>query len=510
MRWNLGRSLAGVVAVLACLALLALVGGCGSEPPPKKRVTKQIKRPPLPPPTQPAANSPRVTKADAPPATEDKKKSPPLRQPGVLGDVLNTPEGRDLNFFAAGPTPVIDDEKVAAHGIRKLVGKHVTLYTDLKSSPEVDELPQVFDQAVPQWRDYFEIPAEKTDKWKVWGYVVQDKAKFKDAGLFPDDLPEFPNGYQRGHEFWLFEQPSAYYRRHLMLHEGTHAAMYHWLGGAGPPWYSEGMAELFGTHRWHDGKLTMRYVPRSKEEVPEWGRVRLIKDAYAAEKALMLHEVLKLPPDAHKSTEAYAWSWAATAFFNNHPRYSAEFKKLRHNTQDLSVDFTKGFLEHFKADVLAMQSEWQLFVANNEYGYDFARNALEVKPALPLPATGATVTVSADRGWQSTGLMLAKDTTYKVMAQGRYQLVQKPKIWWCEPGGVTIRYYHGAPLGMLVAAVRNDATPGAPDPLLKPIFIGAGTDFTPAIAGTLWLKINEHDAEWADNVGTLSVTVSPP
>lgn len=75
--------------------------------------------------------------------------------------------------------------------------------------------------------------------------------------------------------------------------------MYHWLGGAGPPWYCEGMAELFGTHRWADGKLTTAYVPHDKSEVEGWGRVKIIKDAFATNTALTLPEVLKLPTDAH-------------------------------------------------------------------------------------------------------------------------------------------------------------------------------------------------------------------
>jgi hypothetical protein len=45
--------------------------------------------------------------------------------------------------------------------------------------------------------------------------------------------------------------------------------------------------------------------------------------------------------------------------------------------------------------------------------------------------------------------------------------------------------------------------------MLSPTAIGLGTDFTPKISGTLWLKINEHDAEWSDNEGKLSVKIAP-
>ena len=47
------------------------------------------------------------------------------------------------------PRLQIDERKVAAARIRKLPGKHVTLYTDLPPSEEIDRLPEVFDQALP-------------------------------------------------------------------------------------------------------------------------------------------------------------------------------------------------------------------------------------------------------------------------------------------------------------------------------------------------------------------------
>ena len=46
---------------------------------------------------------------------------------------------------------------------------------------------------------------------------------------------EFPlflaNGVTLGSDMWLHDQPTDYYRRHLLLHEGTHAFMIAFLGG---------------------------------------------------------------------------------------------------------------------------------------------------------------------------------------------------------------------------------------------------------------------------------------
>src|SRR5687767_7525458 len=62
--------------------------------------------------------------------------------------------------------PEIDEARTAAAGIRKLAGKHLILYTDLPAAPDIDELPSVFDQAVPQWSDYFAAERDKTAGWK--------------------------------------------------------------------------------------------------------------------------------------------------------------------------------------------------------------------------------------------------------------------------------------------------------------------------------------------------------
>ena len=80
---------------------------------------------------------------------------------------------------------VVDAAKVKAAGLRVLEGKHLTLYTDVPSSPAVDDLPAVFDAAVPQWAAYFNIPAAKIAGWRMNGFLIGDKEKFVALGLIP-------------------------------------------------------------------------------------------------------------------------------------------------------------------------------------------------------------------------------------------------------------------------------------------------------------------------------------
>ncbi len=164
-------------------------------------------------------------------------------------------------------------------------------------------------------------------------------------------------------------------------------------------------------------------------------------------------------------------------------------------------------------------------------------------PSLPQ----ATLAVAADRGWQNSGLELEAGVTYQLTASGRYQIAKQPKpaasqaaaerglsqfsrqeaarmglspsappsaregtIWWCEPGGVTIRYYRGHPLGILLAAVRPDhPKPGSTTALLHSTVIGLAAKLTPKQSGTLYLKVNDSAGELDDNAGELRVQFQP-
>jgi hypothetical protein len=402
----------------------------------------------------------------------------------------------------------VDETQAATAGIRKLSGKRLTLYTDLLAQQEVDELPAVFEQAFSQWCRYFGVEAAAVAHWKMQGFLIKDRQRFRQLGLLPDYLPPFNDGWSQGHELWLYEQPSAYYRRHLLIHEGVHGFMNTQLGGCGPPWYMEGMAEFLGTNRWREGQLKLGYFPTSREEVPHWGRIRLIREAQESGLALRLPQVLALGPAAFLEKQPYAWAWAAAVFLDTHPAYQQRFRALYRHVREPPAEFNRHFRQLFAADWEQMCEEWQVFVSDIDYGYDIARNAVAFAPGEPLPPQGAVVSVAADRGWQSSGFRLAAGQKYRLRASGRYQLATKPRIWWCEPNGVSIRYYQGQPLGVLLAALRPErAGPDAPSALLRPLVVGLETTLAPQQDATLYLKINDSPAELADNAGAAKLEI---
>ncbi len=525
----------GWPAVLALSGLLLLgvaLGGCGH----RERPRPQAKVPP-PRPGRSARVGPRQRKPparpgsqsqDPAPGTKPSRKSPPAknrppkenlpyekggRLPGDLSDLLTpgeeTPQRETpLPKSAQQVLQRVDMQRVRAAGIRRLEGRRLVLFTDLPPRPEVEELPRVFDAAFPHWCDYFGVDARKHALWRMVGYLMRDPERFERSGLFPrEELPRFKNGYNRLFEFWMYEQPSAYYRRHLMLHEGTHGFMFTLLSGSAPPWYVEGLAEWFGTHSWDGERLRMGFFPRTRDEVPYHGRIKLIRDAVRQGRGMPLEEVFRLGPGAHDEQEAYSWCWAAVTYLSGHPELRERFGRLcRSRAPDVQAEFQRLFAP----DWPRVSEGWQLFAVHLDYGYDLHRTAVLYAPGKPCPAEGVTVTIRTDRGWQSTGVLLQQGNRYLVTAQGRFQLDQHPKPWWCEPNGITYRYHEGLPLGILLGAVRPEPYDARqPSALLRPGVVGRRQLLEPKHTGTLYLRINDYPWDLANNRGTIQVTIRP-
>ena len=407
--------------------------------------------------------------------------------------------------------PMIDSRLVREAGLRKLSGHHITIYTDLPESVDLKDLPVVLDLAVDQWANYFHIQTDQLSDWALNGYLINDETRFVPSGLLPASLPKFTNGYQRGYEFWMREQPSAYYRRHLMLHEAAHAFMQTLLGGLGPPWYAEGMAELLATHRWKERRLLTRYMPASRDETPYWGRIKVVQDEFAAGRAMLLREVMRMTGPAHDDVARYAWAWAAAAFLDGNPMFRSRFRALRTVAAGPPSQVTHLFEESMLAQSRELDEQWRIFVAEIDYGYDLTRTAIEYGGGQMFPEAGAKVSFLANRGWQSTGVLLKSGQTYRLSCSGRFVIARDARDkqdWWCEPGGVTIRYHRGLPLGMVIGTVRPEQISPDQQSLGHPFTVGRGRTFVAPVDGTMYVRVNDSPSELADNEGKISLEVS--
>ncbi|HWA98553.1 MAG TPA: hypothetical protein VG713_08670 [Pirellulales bacterium] len=409
--------------------------------------------------------------------------------------------GRSLG--AASPV-TIDESLVRAAGIRSTASQHLTLYTDLPASPAIDELPAVFDQAFGQWCTFFAKRPADAGAWRVRAFLMLDRQRFAQAGLLPGALPSFRNGFAWDADVWIVEQPADYYRRHLLLHEGTHAFMNTVLGNCGPPWFMEGVAELLATHRWVDGRLTLGYFPKTREEVDHWGRIKLVRESIASGRRQSIDELMALKPQGQLENDVYGWCWALATLLDAAPRYHDRFRaQLADVTRD---DFNRRFRERFASDWHDLLDDWQVFSSTLVYGDDVRRAAIDFGPGKPLVGGRGEANVVVDRLWQTGGVRLEAGRRYQLRASGRFTLRAGPPAWACEANGVSIHYHDARPLGMLLAVVRPDAAT-AQSAFLDPQPVGLEAVVAPKTSGTLYLGVNDSPADLDQHQGSVRVEI---
>jgi hypothetical protein len=405
----------------------------------------------------------------------------------------------------AVPRIDVDEQKLEANGIRTIKGKHLTVHTDIRDRADVEELANVFDQAVPQWCQYFGVDDKLAEAWRLDASIIVDQSRFERAGLFPADLPQFLAGFQRGDQIWVYIQQGDYYTRHLLLHEGTHAFMNQFLGGLPAPWYAEGMAELLGLNAWRESKLELAYRVTSRDETPFWGRVALLRAAVERGELKSLEDVLQIPGPAFRQVESYAWAWAACEFLSRHPLSEKTFAALPAHCADSAEVFNRRLTEALKNDWPALEFQWRQFLFEVDYGYDVPRAA--ISPAKKISDHSNQYTIDADRGWQSTGVGVTNGKSLTITASGEFQIARDTEPWPCQANGVTVEYYRGIPLGRLIAAVLpSPDSEGSLADLIE-IDVGSSATITPLLDGELLLRLNDSPAHWRDNAGNIEVNV---
>jgi hypothetical protein len=347
------------------------------------------------------------------------------------------------------------------------------------------------------------------------GYIMADTGRFRAAKLFGDDSQILLEGVFRDQYFWMKDQRDDYWRRHLMIHEGTHCFMSAFPNPANQfRWYMEGMAELFRAHQTDaGGKTRFRIFPTDNESFGGLGWLRLIDEDLRAAGPLTVEQVVEQTPADFEKYNAYAWSWALCAFLDGHPRYRDRFRRLGFLVT--GRDAPKFELaQAYREDWRDLCEDWLVFAGNVCYGYDIERTVIDLRPGKPLTGGADRVKfdIAADRGWQTSGVLLEKERTYKLSATGRCIVAGDPKPWESEPQGISFRYHAGRPVGMLVAVIRSaelrDEQPHTT--MLQVLPAGRECLLTPKLTGTLYFRVNDFWNELTDNTGSYQVTIKEP
>jgi len=404
------------------------------------------------------------------------------------------------------PPRPLDAARLSAAGLRVVRSEHATLVTDAAPRDAVDELPRLVDLALPQWAERFGVPPQEIDDWRLRVYLIEDEPRFRALGLWPAKSPAFEHGLSLGHETWIRQQTSDYYRRHLLLHEATHSFMATVLGSCGPGWYMEATAELCATHAWDRKRdeLSLASPPATRDAAPDWGRVRLVRDAVDEGRLLSVAAVRKIDNRVVLPAESYAWLWAFASFLDDHPAYHERFAAASRWVTDPAFD--ERFDAAFAPDRRRLEQEWRAYATRLAYGYDTRREAIDFRDGEPLPAgQSRRVRVAAGRGWQSSGVAVERGVAYRIDASGRFIVAREPDgtPWPCTPRGVTIRYCRGEPLGVLLATVDSGAAA-----FVDGVAVGVSRTFEPQASGTLYLRVNDFANQLSENEGALDVAVS--
>ncbi len=410
--------------------------------------------------------------------------------------------------------PRHDLDLAKQHQIARYESKHLVLFTDIDPE-QAKGLPAFFDQAYDALVEYFgpPPPAKDGSEYQLTGYLMQVRERFRQAGMLPKEA-EFQHGKNAGYEFWMDDQEFDYYRRHLLVHEGTHCFMMareEKSGQSLPLWYLEGTAELFGTHSIDEkGKATFRAMPDKLERFLGFERIEMVRKAIDTGRFRSVRGVIELTNDEFTRDRAgpYAWSWAFCKFLDTHPRYQKRFRELgQHLVGD---EFGELMQESFAPDKDVLWAEWEQFARTLEYRYDIPRSAIAFEKGTPL-IVGETreLPIRADIGWQSSKIWLEADTDYEISATGKVVLQKALKQSDSEAEGISIYYASGRPIGRLLGAIQATEPPDEQGrgSLRDVLDLGKSRTIRPTIAGTLYLRVNESWGDLADNTGSFQVRV---
>ena len=412
-------------------------------------------------------------------------------------------------------------------GLRVLESRHLVLVTDRppRADDGVEDLPQLFDEAFDSWCRHAGIDPAAHAEWRAFGCLMMDRESFRAVGLLPEDgsVPDFANGFCAGDRFWMMDQSSPDYRRHLLLHEGVHAFMLTLRSAAvAPPWYAEGIAEYLATHRIEkDPAGEVRFVatpmPVRAADVEQLGRIEQLHMLRDAGRTPLLADVFAQAPQAHATLDAYAASWAAVTLLANHPAHRAAFASAERGPLD--AGFTARLAAAPGWDASRVGRDFAAFVADLDYGYDFSRSAIDWARG-PALATRAEIPVAADRGWQNSGWSLTRGQRCSFTTAGRITVGQasacradhtndippSARILASTADGISLRWYRGRPVGRLLVAQWIDPGDGA-SPTFRVLAEGGGGTFTAAADGPVYLKVNEAPGDLADNAGEFRVVL---
>ena len=422
----------------------------------------------------------------------------------VFADEFRLPDDR----------PVLDRAKLESCGLSVLESKHLILVTDAPLA-EVQDLPVLADALfVELQRQLGSLKPDLNGRdFQLTGFVIGAKERFEEAEVLPPESVIIRHGRHIGYQFWMNNQSSPYYRRHLLLHEFIHCFMMceHGMADIPPLWYTEGISECFATHELSEDIKSSRFgiLPATLNGFEGWGRITEIQnnmteltDTPTQWQSLMSLESVRQPKDINFASDLqYAQAWALVWLIRNHPELKPHFSPM-------SKARTRGEFRDVEKSVPAevwqrLAVLWPPFLASLTEGFEVEHSFPPLNVAASKPPASGKLELQSGKEWQATGVLIKRGATVQLNCTGRYSVHNKPRPWISEPPGITIDYVHARPIGEITAILV------APDGSVCSgrIPVGREGSINAEVDSELWLQVNDSAASRSDNSGTASIEI---
>ena len=409
--------------------------------------------------------------------------------------------------------PSLDVGALEAAGLKVYRSRHLVLVSDAPTE-QCQELPALVDRFYPALQQTLGplSPAADGAEFQVTGYLMDARERFQQAGVLPDGEFVIRHGRHLGYQFWMNNQPSDYYRRHLLLHELVHCYLMceHGMRDIPPLWYTEGVAEMLATHRLQP--LQFGILPDQLTGFEGWGRIaelrrRPVEAGGGVAEGVLLDDVLNPASRIFLSDLRYAQGWGLVWLLRNHPELQRPFAGLFRVRTRAQFDAATAGISREQLQRLGVV--WQLMLDSWEEGFDPERSFPPLAPEWRLwsedSARPQQVQVQAEQGWQPSGYWFDVETRIRLSAGGRSVLQPAgengARAWESEPAGITIDYAQGRPLGELQAVLVQRK----PSVLPERISVGAGSELRVSAGSELWLRINDFEGQRRGNSGAYQV-----
>jgi hypothetical protein len=369
--------------------------------------------------------------------------------------------------------------------------EHFLLHTDL-APREANELLDRLETMLTLIANYWNHPPVGI----IEMYVVEDLSRWPDGSLEPEGLAKIKQRagitvnetMTQGKRLLAAKSIVYAVSEHgTPQHEAVHAYCGQAFGHTGPLWYAEGMAEM-GQY-WRHGDTSVQCPPY----VVDYLRASPIKplaDILAEDGGKQRRGGPQ--PVTGDSWQNYAWRWALCHLLANNTNYADRFRPLG---LGLLSGQKVSFADTYGAMSDEVEFEYQFFLRHVEQGYRVDLCSWDWKRKFREPGAGMAVPsrISANRGWQPSGALVAAGKKYEYSATGN---------WQCGKDGEELSA-DGAPdgAGRLEGVVFKDFALG------EPFALGAKGSFIALGDGRLFLRMHDGWNSLAENKGSVNVKI---